>query len=122
MKERITRRVATRYGVPAITYRASPIERSAVQSGRTASLQAGLEEAFRRLEQAIDAHDRLKRISGLKGEPEMHFTRLGGTVSILVTLQGSRKRPTKITGNGASIDEAVEDLMRGLDIWADAIA
>lgn len=89
---------------------------------KMASLQAGLEDAFQRLEKAIDAHDRLERIHGPKGEPDMAFTRLGGTISILVKLKGSRKRPTKITGNGDTLDAALEDLVRGLDMWAEAIA
>lgn len=112
--DRITGRVAARYAtLPQV---------SAIPSGKAASLQAGLEEAFRRLEKAIDAHDKLARVAGPKGEPEMRFTRLGGTLSILVTLRGSRKRPTKITGDGSTLDAAVEDLIRGLDVWAEAIS
>lgn len=112
--DRIPERVAARY--------ATLPEVSDLPSGKTASLQAGLEEAFRRLEKAVDDHERLSRVPGPKGEPEMHFTRLGGTLSILVTLKGSRKRPTKITGDGGTLDAAVEDLIHGLDMWAEAIS
>jgi predicted RNase H-like HicB family nuclease len=89
---------------------------------KMASLQASLEEAFRRLEKAIDAHNRLERVNGPQGEPDMRYSRLGGTISILVKLKGSRKRPTKITGNGDTLDAALEDLVNGLDTWAEAIA
>jgi hypothetical protein len=119
--DQLTRRVAARYATEGAIFCAIPMAMNAAPSGKMASLQSGLEAAFRRLEQAIDAHDRLKRVPGPKGEPEMHFTRLGGTISIPVTLKGSRKRATKITGNGDSLDAAVDDLLNGLDTWADAI-
>lgn len=81
-----------------------------------------LDGAFRRVEAAIDAHSKLKRVANVLGEPDVSLSRLGCTVHIAVRLKGSRKKPFKIHGEGSSVEAAVEHLINGLDHWAEALA
>ena len=79
------------------------------------------EPLFRKVEEAIDAHPRLRR--GLRQgvdstNPTFRVDRNGYTVEALVQLEGSRKGPSKVSGFGESAGEAVADLIGGLDHWA----
>jgi hypothetical protein len=88
-----------------------------------------LNPVFCQVEDAIDAHPRLRRYynenedhTKILGEPEISATRLGWTISIHVRLEGSRKvRPSKISGQGDTPQEAAAQLIAGLDYWAEAI-
>lgn len=81
-----------------------------------------LEPLYVTVEQAVDAHPRLRRVPGILGEPEVRVSRLGWSVLIPVTLAGSRKKATTINGDGETLEAAAERLIAGLDNWAEAIA
>lgn len=79
-----------------------------------------LEPLFVKIENAIDEHPKLKRV--MLGEPKFSVDRGGWSASIRVALVASRKRPTEIHGEGETPEGAVQKLLDGLDIWAQAIA
>lgn len=83
------------------------------------------DELFTKLEQAIDAHPVLCRLTDnpIMAEPEVRVSRLGYTVEIIVKVRGSRKRPHRISDNSeVSVADAIESLIGGLDIWAKILA
>jgi hypothetical protein len=86
---------------------------------------ADLEPIFAKVEAAINAHPKLRRVGSLAsktlGQPEVTVSRLGCDVHIQVKLQGSRKRPSKINGTGETVEEAADKLISLLDLWAEAI-
>ena len=89
------------------------------------SLQAQLDKLFSKIEDAIDSHPRLVRLTGSKGsvmgEPKLSLTRFGATVEIPVKLKGSRRKETVISGYGDTPEEAVEYMIAQLDHWADVM-
>lgn len=77
------------------------------------------EPIFRRIEAAIDGHPTVCRITTY--DPRLSVDRLGCSVSAIVKIKGSRKKPTAINAHGDSFDEAVDSLIAGLDAWSEAI-
>ena len=82
----------------------------------------GLENAFGRVEKAIDAHAKLKRVKNILGEPDLVVSRLGFTLHIPVQLKGRHKKPFTIRGEGDTLEGAVTDLINALDHWAEALS
>ena len=83
-------------------------------------LTIDLEALFTRLEKAVDDHQALMR-NPLRS-PHLRLSRDGATIHISVKLKGSRKiRCDDITGHGDTPEEAVAELIAGLDSWAEAI-
>jgi hypothetical protein len=80
-----------------------------------------LNGVFARIEAAIDAHPKLKRLDSIVGEPEVVLSRFGATVRIRVKLNGSRRSVCPIHADGDSIESAADNLVRGLDVWAEVI-
>ena len=79
------------------------------------------EALFSKLERAIDAHPKLKRLPSVLSEPEASVSRLGCSVQIPVKLIGSNAKPFQIKGDGVSVKNAVENLISHLDSWAEAL-
>lgn len=77
------------------------------------------EALFVEIEEAIDAHPKLRRADFW--DPVMKVSRGRFEVEILVRLNGSRKNATTIHGNGSTAKEAVEHLIGDLDTWAKVI-
>jgi hypothetical protein len=71
------------------------------------------------VEKAVDQHAKLQR----KGEAMLEVTRVSPrfTVRVNARYRGSRKRPHSLHGSGDTAEEAAEDLVKDLDIWAEAI-
>lgn len=88
---------------------------------RRPMMNIDIEALFKKVEAEIDLHHSLRRVPGIRGEPELVVCRLGSRVRIPVTLVGSRKKPSTISGSGNTPEEAAEALIRGLDHWAEAI-
>lgn len=80
-----------------------------------------LQELFGRLEAAIDIHERLARVPGSAGEPELRVSRDGVSAWIRVRRIDSRKRPSHISAQGDTAHTAVASLIASLDTWAEAI-
>lgn len=83
---------------------------------------AEAELAFRALEQAIDRHPRLNRLSSIGGEPEIRLSRLGAMLRISVKLNGERGRVGDISARGKTIQAALVSLVQNLDTWATAMS
>ncbi len=86
---------------------------------------------FHRIEVAIDEHPLLQRhfvkvgvgkSPFYMGEPSFRVARSGWTVLIPVSLKGSRKKPTEVSGVGETPEAAADKLIANLDFWARAIA
>ena len=83
-----------------------------------------LNPIFCKVEEAIDAHPKLRRITKenpVMAEPEISASRFGWIVTIFVKLEGSRKKAFKISGQGESPQEAAEKLVSSLDFWVQAV-
>ena len=93
-----------------------------------------INQLFAKLKAAIDVHPRLMRVtmdgkpltastpSAFVSDPTLALWRDSFTVKIEVKLRGSRKRNlSEINGSGDTPEEAVDDLINSLDIWATAI-
>jgi hypothetical protein len=83
----------------------------------------GFNDLFTQIENAVDAHQKLRRPTGipvLRGAT-MQVNRLGFCAEIRVSLLGSRKRPSTIRAFGDTAAEATNKLIDGLDIWAEAL-
>ena len=78
------------------------------------------DELFRKIEAAIDVHPLLKRDPF--DDPTFRISRLGVTAEVRVKRIGSRKKPTGITGDGDTVEEATNHLIEGLDIWAQVLS
>ena len=75
-----------------------------------------MELAFRFIEAAIDAHPRLSRVRGVRGEPKIAMGRSGVTIQIPVTVV-SWDKPSEICGEGVNIQAAAANLVRRLEPW-----
>jgi hypothetical protein len=84
-------------------------------------VELDFEPIFRSIERAIEDHPRLELAKKPDGEPEFTYSRLGAKVTVRVKLKGSRKNPVTIRGDGDDFLDARDDLIRSLDLWADAI-
>ncbi len=71
------------------------------------------------VEKAVDQHPKLQR----KGEAMLEVTRVSPrfTVRVNARCRGSRKRPHSLNGSGDTAEEAAKDLVKDLDVWAEAI-
>lgn len=81
------------------------------------------EDLFIKLEAAVDAHPRLRRLpEQVTAEPEIRVSRYGYTAEIRAQLKGSRsKKGLLIHGDSEiSASAAVDDLIASLDHWASA--
>jgi len=79
-----------------------------------------LETLFVSVETAIHNHPTLLLVTH-PTSPYLVLSRMGSTLKVLVKLQGSRKKPTEIWGEGDTPTEAAADLIRTLDFWAQSI-
>jgi len=82
------------------------------------------EDLFVRLEAAVDAHPRLRRMpQRVDAEPEIRVSRYGYTAEIRVQLKGSRSKKGYLAQGDSEVSasEAVDDLIRSLDHWASAL-
>ncbi len=81
------------------------------------------DDLFTKLEQAIDAHPAFVRLPAgdPSREPVMLVERGSFSVRIRVRVQRSRKKPSEIWGRGDTAEEAVDDLIAGLDPYAQAM-
>jgi hypothetical protein len=75
---------------------------------------------FATVEHAVDTHASLIRMPG--NEASLTVSRYGWTMTVRVSLRGSRKKATPIHGDGDTAAEAAANLIHRLDIWAQAIA
>jgi hypothetical protein len=82
-----------------------------------------LDALFSKVEAAVDAHGKLRRIhkDNPHFSPEFSVNRGGWSVEIWVKLEGSRKKPSQICGRGHTPNEAADHLIDSLDHWAEAI-
>jgi len=71
------------------------------------------------VEKAVDQHPKLQR----KGEAKLEVTRSAPryAVSVPARWRGGRKRAHALTGSGDTPEEAAEQLISELDVWAEAI-
>ena len=87
------------------------------------------EPLFEKVEKLIEAHPRLERARKLVDGtnfyyfdyPAFHVSRYGWSVTIVVQLKGSRKKPHEIHAEGETPEAAVKTLAGTLDHWAKAI-
>lgn len=89
-----------------------------VSAERTA--EAARIKVLERIEVAIDAHPSLRRPGGLLGEATLEFTRQGWTACVRVL--GPRRRvSTEVHGHGNDPGAAADELISGLDSWAQVL-
>lgn len=71
------------------------------------------------IEKALDQHTGLVR----KGPASLVFTRHAPryTVTVNARARGSRKKDVPIHGSGDTAEDAAEELIEQLDIWAEAL-
>lgn len=88
----------------------------------SASDPLATEQIFTTLEQAIDHHPRLCRLTSIGGEPELRLSRLGVMLRIAVKLRTSPQGAVgDISARGRDLDEALHNLVQNLDTWAVAM-
>lgn len=81
---------------------------------------ATLEPLYQKLEAALDAHPRIKRIENVLGEVRIEFSRSGVTVSVHVLVAPKRKAQL-IHAYGDTAELAIDELIKALDFWVTAI-